>query len=222
MQSYVGNSPLHLGISGAFAQAAFDLLQQSVAGQLKLTFEDGIVDGSAIDGVELTPAAAMLLEIIKDHKIKVSLQTVAGFYYYNTELKENVFFEGDAFRGSFTHNGKLTATNILSPEVSKGYDIASTAPTGTTALHSVFEAYIGGKYFPNTRITPGQADTTAYLISHDWASCIDTNYKDLPRHYIIDKGTVKVNGVLDSNAPKIIDSRTQEIIYTFPTFKYSK
>lgn len=217
-----GSSPTEIGIYGAFAQAAFDLLKESMKDQLDLTFENGIVRGKAVKGATLSEAASWLLEAINNPDIKVRLDTVAGFFFYDNNKKDYVFFEGDAFRGSFSSEGKVITTNIVSPEVSKGYDIASGSPIGTTVLHSALEGYFGGKYFPNTTVKSGEPDTDAYIVSHFFSSWIDPNYKDLPNYYKIDKGTKYSNGVLDSNEAKIIDSRTQNVIYTFPKFKYSK
>jgi RHS repeat-associated protein len=78
-----GSSPTEIGIYGAFAQAAFDLLKESMNGQLNLTFKDGIVSGSAIEGVELSEAAKTLLEAIKNPAIKVRLETIFGFRFYD-------------------------------------------------------------------------------------------------------------------------------------------
>lgn len=110
---------LKIGIYGQFAQAAFDLLKESMKGQLNLTYKNGIVSGSAIEGVILSEAAQMLLEAIRNPDIKVNLETVFGFRYYDAILKTDVFALGDAFKGSFIYNGKVTATNYVSPKITE-------------------------------------------------------------------------------------------------------
>jgi len=114
-----GSSTFEIGIYGQFAQAAFDLLKESMKGQLNLTYKNGIVSGSAIEGVILSEAAQMLLEAIRNPDIKVNLETVFGFRYYDAILKTDVFALGDAFKGSFIYNGKVTATNYVSPKITE-------------------------------------------------------------------------------------------------------
>ncbi len=117
-------------------------------GQLNLTFKNGIVSGSAVKGATLSDAAIWLLEAINNPDIKVRLETVGGFRFYDTNLKQDIFFPGGAFRGSFEYNGKITATNIVSPDVMEGNDKALNIPKGTSMLHDALEAYIGAIYFP--------------------------------------------------------------------------
>ncbi|MBL7881898.1 MAG: hypothetical protein JNN23_18845, partial [Chryseobacterium gambrini] len=137
-------------------------------------FEDGIVRGKAVKGAELSEAAKMLLEAIKNPDIKVRLETVFGFRYYDANLKTDVFALGDAFKGSFVYNGKVTATNIVSPKITEEFDKFLNSEKGVSFLHAALEAYIGALHFP------GKDRNTAYDYSHAEAACIDSRYKDLP------------------------------------------
>ncbi|WP_336690892.1 MULTISPECIES: RHS repeat-associated core domain-containing protein [unclassified Chryseobacterium] len=221
-----GSGPTEIGIYGKFAQAAFDLLKESMKGQLNLTFKDGMVSGSAVEGATLSEAASWLLEAIKNPDIKVRLDTVAGFYFYDPNLKKDVYFEGDAFRGSFIYNNKTVATNIVSTEVIKGFDFITKSPNGTGVLHAALEAYIGGKYFPDSMKTAGKdgtfgPDNIPYSASHDWAACLDKeNFRNTPANYRLMPNEVRLNGKLQSISPYFYNKTTGEILYRFGTVKY--
>ena len=221
-----GSSPTEIGIYGKFAQAAFDLLKESMKGQLNLTFKNGIVSGSAVEGVELSEAAKMLLEAIKNPDIKVRLETIFGFRYYDANLKTDVFALGDGFKGSFVYNGKVTATNVVSPEVTKGFDKALGSPEGVSLLHAILESYSGALYFPGAQGAIGNTVANSvndvYIFSHGEAACIDPRYKDLPSNMGIDKKTST-----DYNTKRVIGESvsiyniyTGAIIYNFGSFKY--
>jgi len=195
-------------------------------GQLNLTFKNGIVSGSAVEGATLSNAATWLLEAINNPDIKVNLDTVDGLYYYDSNTKNYVYFEGDAFRGSFTYNEKVTATNIVSPSVIEAIDNLTKSNKGTTMLHAALEAYIGGKYFPNSMFTVGKDGTFGkndlpYVISHDWATCLDpTNMRDLPSTYRFKSRPIYENFIMKSDTPYIFDKSTSIILHQFETFKY--
>ena len=77
--------------------------------------------------------------------IKVRLETVFGFRYYDANLKTDVFALGDAFKGSFVYNGKVTATNIVSPKITEEFDKFLNSEKGVSFLHAALEAYIGSE-----------------------------------------------------------------------------
>lgn len=62
-------------------------------GQLNLTFIDGIVSGSAIEGATLSEAANWLLEAIKNPNIKIRLDTLYGFYFYDPNKNDMSFLK---------------------------------------------------------------------------------------------------------------------------------
>lgn len=220
-----GSGPTEIGIYGKFAQAAFALLQESMKGQLNLTFKNGIVSGSAVKGATLSDAAIWLLEAINNPDIKVRLETVGGFRFYDTNLKQDIFFPGGAFRGSFEYNGKTTATNIVSPEVLESHDKVLNIPKGTSILHEALEAYIGAIYFPEAKaavgISTASAINDAYQFSHDKAACIDPQYKAFPKNYI-EGGAVQRNiqGRVISETVFFRDVNTNKIMLDFGTIKY--
>jgi RHS repeat-associated protein len=210
-----GSSTFEIGIYGQFAQAAFDLLKESMKGQLNLTYKNGIVSGSAIEGVILSEAAQMLLEAIRNPDIKVNLETVFGFRYYDAILKTDVFALGDAFKGSFIYNGKVTATNYVSPKITEEFDKILGSEKGVSLLHAALEAYIGALHFP------GKDRNTAYDYAHPEAACVDPRYKDLPSNYI-QGGSVQRNiqGRVISETVFFRDINTNKIVIDFGTIKY--
>ncbi len=221
-----GSGPTEIGIYGQFAQAAFESLQESMKGQLNLTFKNGKIGGSAVEDVTLSDAATWLLKAINNPDIIVRLETVGGFRFYDTTLKQDIFFPGGAFRGSFEYNGKMTATNIVSPKVMEGNDTILSIPRGTSILHEALEAYIGAIYFPGAKaaigVTAATAVNDAYKFSHDKAACIDPRYKDFPSYMGFDK-----KASFDYNTKRVLQDtvsvyniNTGKVIYNFGTFKY--
>ncbi len=210
-----GSRAFEIGIYGKFAQAAFDLLKESMKEQLNLTFKNGIVSGSAVEGATLSEAAQMLLEAIRNPDIKVNLETVFGFRYYDANLKKDGFALGDAFKGSFVYNGKITATNYVSPKITEEFDKILGSEKGVSLLHAALEAYIGALHFP------GKDRDTAYDYSHPEAARIDQRCKDLPSNYILG-GSVQRNmqGRVISEAVFFRDRNTNKIIIDFGTIKY--
>lgn len=194
-------------------------------GQLNLTFKNGKISGSAVKGATLSDAAIWLLEAINNPDIKVRLETVGGFRFYDTTLKKDIFFPGGAFRGSFEYDGKITATNIVSPVVTEGNDTILNIQRGTSILHEALEAYIGALYFPGAKAAIGtsgaSATNDAYKFSHDKAACIDPRFKDFPKNYV-EGGSVQRNlqGRVISETVFYKDVNTNRIIFDFGTIKY--
>lgn len=122
----------------------------------------------------------------------------------------------------YEYNGKLFAKNYLSTDVSSVIDKLAGSPIGTTPLHAVLEAYIGAKYFPDSYKEAPFNDNIKYLVSHDWAACIDKNYKDLPKNFRFNPGLEVVNGKIRSYTPFYYDAKTKDVIHQFKTYKYSK
>ena len=147
--------------------------------------------------------------------IKVRLETVFGFRYYDANLKTDVFALVDAFKGSFVYNGKVTATNIVSPKITEEFDKFLNSEKGVSFLHAALEAYIGALHFP------GKDRNTAYDYSHAEAACIDSRYKDLPSNYV-QGGSVQRNaqGRVISETVFFRDINTNKIIIDFGTIKY--
>jgi len=184
-------------------------------GQLNLIFKDGKISGSAVKGATLSDAAIWLLEAINNPDIKVRLETVFGFRYYDANLKTDVFALGDGFKGSFVYNGKVTATNYVSPKITEEFDKILGSEKGVSLLHAALEAYIGALHFP------GKDRDTAYDYSHPEAARIDKRYKDLPSNYI-QGGSVQRNmqGRVISETVFFRDINTNKIIIDFGTIKY--
>lgn len=174
----------------------------------------------------MSAAASMLLEIIGSKSIRTLLETRKGFRFYDTSLKQDIFFLGGAFRGSFEHNGIITATNIVSPEITEKFDTALNLPKGTSILHEALEGYLGAKYFPGSRGAVGLSAATArndaYIFAHGEAACTDPRYRDIPSSMGLDKKAISDFSTkrIIQDTVSIYDVNTGKTIYDFGTYKY--
>ena len=163
-------------ITGEKSKEAFKQLKSST--NLKLKMDDnGKVTAS---GNAKTDADKKLLEATTDPSVTVKVNATSS----NFTDKGN-WFVGGAFGGSTVEaDGKVTANQTVNPEQTQKIDNFYETAEGSSILHEVIEAFIGGKESPgigaptfddvNNKTPTG----VGYVSAHDKADKIDPRHKD--------------------------------------------
>ena len=183
--NYVGNNPISridingdsISISGDEAKEFFKQLKASTGLRLKMDTNGKVT----AKGKAKTDADKMLLESINSENI------IVGINATSSNFTDMGFFVGGAFKGSkVNEDGKVIASQIVNPKMTKKIDEFYEAGEGVSVLHEVLEAYIGAKDSPNTssRITfedieNKTPDGMAYLNAHDKANALDPRHKEV-------------------------------------------
>jgi RHS repeat-associated protein len=150
-------------------------LRSTFAGELAITIKEGIINAYHIGMGPISPRAQTFLDAVRDQNVAVGVELTSLNY-----TPDGFWITGGAFLGSKVIDNTVVAVQYVNPSKAKKHDEFYETPIGTTILHEILEAYIGGVNSPGT--TAPTFDTTTpeydvFLNSHNQAMDIDPRYK---------------------------------------------